>query len=213
MIIYVVGTIALAAVYTLVDADFGIIGPLSFLLLFSYIIGCILAIHFFVSNLSKLVKAGEINPNISPRNIALNDLQQELADVAAKYTMLFGLAMISTLLSQIVSLFFNLGSGLRAPLWSLDMCINLWCIFLQFSAAKDHYKRWCGYCDKGFRNVTSMRFQRALQLTATRQRESMASDSRPSPDADPTLTPDSAKSCSGGEMQGVGVVPDSITSI
>ena len=100
-------------------------------LLLLYIIGSILAVHYFVSNLKKVALARESTlQNLNLDQIKLDQKQQELSDFSAKYMMLFALAIVSTIIADILALLIvNRGSGLRAPIWALDICINLYLMY------------------------------------------------------------------------------------
>ena len=127
---------------------------LSLSVFFLYAIGCIFAVYFFVSNLSKLTKAQAIsmkNLNVqSVRNIELGPQQQRLSKLSSKYTMLFGFAILSTI--SLILLSFTVHWHLRTIFNAIDQSVNLWCIYLQFSFAKKHYDKCCGFCDEWFRD-------------------------------------------------------------
>merc|ERR1719499_2159816 len=73
-----------------------------------FVIGCILAVYFFVSNLSKLIQS-QVTPASTSKmvrtsdDIKLDDQQQKLSNLSSKYTMLFGFAIMSTILLILVT--------------------------------------------------------------------------------------------------------------
>jgi len=139
--------------------------PILFPSICLYLIGIVLALYFFVSRLTKLAKAQEItlrDSKITLSDIKLDKQQQELSDLAAKYTMLFSITLLSTVLMQILGLIVNLHSGLRWALIAVDFTVNLHCIYLQFSWAKGDYGRWCGCCDHKFRGIITRRTQKRI---------------------------------------------------
>merc|ERR1719249_498620 len=70
-----------------------------------YFSGCALAGYFFVSNLSKLIKARvtaskEVN---TAKDVELDQHQQKLSDLSAKYMLLFLSSILSTMLIMFLS--------------------------------------------------------------------------------------------------------------
>merc|ERR1711879_470777 len=92
---------------------------------------------------------------MGPKDIELDKKQQKLSNLSSKYMMLFGIATSSTILSQILS--FCVEFTLRRNFWILDYTVNLLCIYLQFSFAKDDYRKCCGFCDGKCRDYVSDR--------------------------------------------------------
>ena len=130
-----------------------------------YVIGCVLAVSFFISNLSKLAKARRISlykSSVRKEDIKLNPQQQQLSDIAAKYVMLFSIEIGSSLFSMMLVLAVNVTSGLRVTMFTIDVFINLFCIYLQFAFAGNHYRKCCGYCDRRFRGAIAMRTRTAI---------------------------------------------------
>lgn len=161
------GWIVLSAVFVYKGMDHIISFSLGFFLVLLYILGSTLAVYFFVERLHKLAQDRETSVkdvhNVEQNDIRLDRMQQRFSDLAAKYMMLFGLAAASTILLNFLSMFVNIKSGLRSQFWALDLFVNLCCLFLQFSFAKDHYKKWCGCCDRKSRNYVSKRTKYAVQ--------------------------------------------------
>ena len=123
-----------------------------------YLVGCVLAVYFFISNLSKLAKARRISlykSKVRQEDIKLNPQQQQLSDIA--YMMLFVIEIGSTIFNMILILAVNVTSGLRVTMFSIDAFVNLFCIYLQFAFAENHYRKCCGYCDRRFRGAIAMR--------------------------------------------------------
>merc|ERR1711874_784354 len=86
--------------------------------------------------------------------------QQQLSDLSSKYTLLFAVAMVSTMLLTVLSCALNI--YLRPQFMFIDLSINLWCIYLQFGFAKHHYEICCGCCDKRCRDYGSKRTRRMM---------------------------------------------------
>ena len=130
-----------------------------------YVVGCVLAVSFFISNLSKLAKAQRISlykSNVSKEDIKLNPQQRKLSDLAAKYMMLFVIEIGSSIFNIILVLAVNATSGLRVTMFTIDAVVNLFCIYLQFAFAENHYRKCCGYCDRRFRRAISTRTRTAV---------------------------------------------------
>merc|ERR1712150_345246 len=90
----------------------------------------------------------------------MGEQQQTLSDLSSKYTMLFVIALVSTILFHFMILLVNV--YLRSNFMVIDLCINLWCVYLQFAFAKDHYVKCCGYCDARCRNYNSRRTRKTI---------------------------------------------------
>ena len=120
-----------------------------------YAIGSTLAVHFFVSNLSKMVS--------TMNGIASDVEQQKLSNLSTKYMLLFAFAIISTILLTVWSLCVNL--EVRPGVIAFDMCINLWCIYLQFAFAEKQYNRYCGWFHKQCRNCGLKRNNGKMKLS------------------------------------------------
>merc|ERR1711879_124705 len=79
--------------------------------------------------------------------------------------MLFLIAIASSILST--SMMITVDSlRFRANFFSIDSCVNLWCIYLQFSFANNHLKRCCGCCDEKCRDFTSRRTRKMIHELA-----------------------------------------------
>lgn len=175
----------------------------------TYFLGCALSIYFFVRNLSRLAQQTSLkNVNINPGDISLDHHQQQLSNLAAKFVMLFVIAIGSTILSQILGLAVN--NFLRAPFIAIDLTINLLCIFLQFAFAKKHYRRCCGCCDQWFRHCLSRRTKRVIyQHTIKLMKRRSADLTVPS---NPSSSGESAVSGSGANTESAATAESNIHS-
>merc|ERR1711879_184277 len=99
---------------------------------------------------------------MGPNDVELNRQQQTYSDLSAKSMMLFGIAIMSSIL--LFSLMFTVEaeSGMRAIFLMIDFCINLWCIYLQFTFAKKQYKKCCGWCDRRCKGCMLYRTRRMI---------------------------------------------------
>ena len=114
--------------------------------------------------------------------IALNQMQNTLMDLSAKYVSLFLLASLSSAIAMF-SGFYESSTDLRISLFlvPIDCCVNLICIYLQYAFAEVQYKRYCGkldFCCK--RTITAgwvqsihtmRREEHDLEVEEMRQRE------------------------------------------
>ena len=119
----------------------------SFIVIF--LVGAALAVYFFVRALYKLTLSRNesmSNSNMNPENVSLDKFQQKMINLAARYLLLFGIATFSSILLTVgcMYLFF----GISELFMFIDLCINLFCMYLQFSFAKNVYFRCCGCLDK-----------------------------------------------------------------
>lgn len=102
-----------------------------------YFIGSALAVYFFVNNLLKIARAQATvlsEDYVIGRDVSMDlavEKQQKLSDLAARYMMLFIIAVTSTSCTNIIALLVNDGSSWRNSIYAFDSCVNLWCIFLQ----------------------------------------------------------------------------------
>jgi len=158
MVLLALGAIVFSVCWTFMSIDLNLSYILYSSLFILYAIVCVLAVHFFVSNLSKLTKASVTSARFSTlnvgtiRDVSLTPRQQSISNVSAKYTMLFGVAIITSMVMSVMALTVNYESGLRSVFHVADLCINLWCIYFQFPFAKSHYRVCCGWCDEHVRN-------------------------------------------------------------
>ena len=93
----------------------------------------------------------------TPTNIekesSLNANQRRFSDLSARYLLLFGIAIISSLMTTILVFAFSTSSGIRTVFIAADEVVNLLCIYLQFSFATKHYEICCGCLDHRARKV------------------------------------------------------------
>merc|ERR1711933_21509 len=105
---------------------------LFFLLLF--ILGSVVAVFHFVNNLRLLSMTMSELP--TPTNIekecSLNANQRRFSDLSARYLLLFGIAIISSLMMWALGCAFSISSGIRSVFFVADEVVNLLCIYLQF---------------------------------------------------------------------------------
>lgn len=128
--------------------------------LFLYITGCALAVRLFVMNLSALaqMQAGFSGSqrSLSADDISLNCRQEKLLRLASKYMLLFFVAILSSVCS--ILLFFIVSSECIGLFASIDLCVNLQCLYLQFAFAAKEYFKCCGCLNS---RCTSMVLNRA----------------------------------------------------
>merc|ERR1711879_626419 len=85
--------------------------------------------------------------------------------------MLCGIAIGHSVLSLL--LLFSVNNGLIRPcFFSIDFCVNLWCMYLQFAFAETSYQRCCGWCDIrckrcGLKRSRKIIYKHSNQLTVT----------------------------------------------
>ena len=132
-----------------------------------FMMGSALAVYYFTRNLDQLATARNISLQklaVDEEGIALDRMQQRMIDVAARYVLLFVIATLSTMLATVLSFMINFDSGLRDIGFSIDSCINLLCLSLQFAFAHEQYQKCCGCCDVWCRDLISRRTRRALHM-------------------------------------------------
>lgn len=101
-----------------------------------YVFGSFLAVRFFVNNLNKLAMSrvsmiSSVTPSADA--IQLNEQQQKLLNLSAKYILLYVFAILSTILDFVMVLFVSI--EMNGLLFCIDNCINLFCLYLQFAFA------------------------------------------------------------------------------
>ena len=154
-----------------------------------YFVGSTAAVWYFVGNLSKLTELRITSPRavtLKADDVSLDSTQQRMVNVSAKYILLFLVAILSTLFTNIgnmtvYSMFLHQHLslyGIVNMVWTLDLCLNFICLYLQFSFAAEHYRLFCGCLDNVCRNIVSRRTKTAIH------RESMSRCDMP-----PTISP------------------------
>ena len=135
-----------------------------------YAFGSFLAVRFFVVNLNKLAKLhadsdhAEHTPSPTADGVSLSKQQSKLLNVAAKYILLFFVAIFSTVLSAVLS--FILSFEMRCLFLSLDYCVNLFSLYLQFGFAAKNYRKFCNCIDSRCRATVSKRTKKAIHETS-----------------------------------------------
>merc|ERR1719244_876376 len=99
-------------------------------------------------------------------SVSLNRHQQKLLELSAKYFLLFAISILTTVLNY--GLMFVVSTQLYGLFVSFDLCINLFCLYLQFAFADGHYKKCCFCLDSRCRKATSNRMKRAIHRNALR---------------------------------------------
>ena len=128
-----------------------------------YIVGCALAVRILVVNLSTVAKMQTCSHrDVSPKaeDISLNEKQQKLLHLSAKYILLFFVAIFST--TFILFLSFIVSHELRGLFGAIDFCVNLLCMYLQFAFAAEQYQKCCGYLDSRCREMEMKRLKRDI---------------------------------------------------
>jgi len=123
-----------------------------------------LSVHFFSRNLSKLaesIAASRRDLSVKSKGTSLNAEQQRLLELSAKYFLLFFVVILSTVLSVVLQ---NIVSFALVPLFiSIDFCINLLCLYLQFGFADEQYQRLCGCLGTRCTAMVSKRTERIIR--------------------------------------------------
>ena len=154
-----------------------VVYPMAALFYILYVIGSALSVRLFVVNLSKIAKMQRSSLSecsISPKakDMSLNSKQLNLLHLSAKYILLFFVAIASTLLAYL--LIIVLSFECRGLFMSFDLCINLFCLYLQFAFAKMHYKRCCGWLDARCRSMVLKRAKKVMHREAIRMQAALA---------------------------------------
>ena len=123
------------------SVQFRTIMGIPFILLF--FIGFALSLRLFVVNIFELAKMQSVSScdlNMNAQDIPLNARQQTILHLSAKYISLFYVASLSTILMIVLCLATLDFVGLFI---TIDICINLLCLHLQFGFAQKHYQQCC----------------------------------------------------------------------
>ena len=115
---------------------------------FIFFIGSAVSIRLFVGNVFELttmqsVSSCDLDMNAKDtvaRDVPLSARQQTILHLSAKYISLFYVASLSTILFVTLSLTHLKFVGLFT---SIDICINLLCLHLQFNFAQKQYEKCC----------------------------------------------------------------------
>ena len=131
--------------------------------IFLYSCVCALAVRLFVNNLSVIAKMQNSSQrDVTPRaqDISLNNKQLKLLHLAAKYILLFFVAILVTIL--IFFLIFVVSWTFAGVLISIDLCVSLLCLYLQFAFAASHYGKCCGCLDSRCRAMVLERTKKDI---------------------------------------------------
>lgn len=151
-------------VYSLEDVDsqprwFQIAMVVLFVSFFcTFFIGSVLAVYHFVNNLRLIAKAQGKSQRVldTSGRLSLNKMQQRFSDLAARYLLLFGMAILSYIvLNNGIGYCFSLHSGIRYAFTAMDFTLNLLCVYLQFAFAQQNYQTLCGCLDRPTRKCLS----------------------------------------------------------
>ena len=132
-----------------------------------YFVGSAAAIRLFVVNVLDLTTLqygiGTLcNSSIGMNDITLNGRQQKILHLSAKYVSLFCVASLSTFISVMFP-FINKGLNEFLGLFlSVDLCVNLLCLYLQFAFASEHYRKCCCCWDSCCRAMVRSKAKRLI---------------------------------------------------
>ena len=193
-----------------------VLSILFILLVLIFLMGSALSLIFFIQTLNKLVEARELalagnvmrTNHLRRRDFKLDSQQQAFANLSAKYVMLFIIAVVTTIFTQITALSVNFSSGLRSTICALNLCIVLWCLYLQFTFAKDHYQKSCGCCDTRCTSAISRKSQRRIHEQVMSMMHGRLSNSN-TPRS--RSTPRSVSSQTGSPRSHIRMVSDDLT--
>ena len=187
VIICIVWTVS-AAVYNMqldaaVSAVAGVCATLGLILfIILYIIASLAAVRLFVLNLSELTRLQatshhelpelSVSPDFKTKDISLNAKQQKTLHLSARYILLFFVAISSTILSYFLMVI--LSTHMVGIIWSIDLCVNVWCLYLQFAFAANHYRKCCGCLDSCCRSMVLNGAKRAIHKEFVTNRMAMS---------------------------------------
>merc|ERR1712154_127163 len=81
--------------------------------------------------------------DVKAEDISLNSRQEKTLHLAAKYISLFSMASLSSIVSFILHLLPGDYEVIGSIAFPIDLCINLFCLHLQFGFADQYYQKWC----------------------------------------------------------------------
>merc|ERR1712154_119960 len=149
--------------YDITDSNslqFRIIMAIPFILIF--FTGSALSIRLFVNNVFELAKMQSVSVldlSVRAQDIPLNARQQTILHLSAKYIALFYVASLSTILTFVLGLTEFEFVGLFA---SIDICINLLCLHLQFNFAVGLYQKCCCCWDSCCRTLVQSKAKKSI---------------------------------------------------
>ena len=201
-------------VYVLIAA----FNTLGFFIIF--FIGAALAVTFFVCNLVKLAKSRqrpirEFQLTVKMESarcsdcdkeivVTLDEHQQDLSDLSARYILLFTIAAISTICFMVISFAALVHSDFFFSLLVADFCVNLFCLYLQFGFAQDHYQWSCHFCDRRCRRIVSKRTKRIIRAHSIHMSTQQLSPKTPRSSMHSTPSTSNAISSTNDEGESVG---------
>ena len=152
--------------------------------LFFYVVGSALCVRLYTSNLSANAKwqAESIEKEIErAESVSLNRRQLRLLNLSAKYILLFFLAVSSSIFSLALIRFVSYRA--RGAFASFDLCVNLWCLYLQFAFAEKQYQKCCGCLDsrcraKQVNRIKKIMHKEHMELKREKDRISSAGTSQ-----------------------------------
>ena len=132
-----------------------------------YFIGSAAAIWLFVVNVLHLTtlqyRSGTLcNSSVSMNDITLNGRQQKILHLSAKYVSLFCVASLSTFISVVFSFGNRRFNRFIAIFLSVDLSVNLLCLYLQFAFASEHYRKCCCCWDSCCRAMVQRKAKRLI---------------------------------------------------
>lgn len=158
-----------------------------------YIIGSALPVRLFTGNLSKIAKmqrnsnlvhlshSGHSDTSPVAQDTSLNSKQLTLLHLSAKYILLFFVAVISTILTYVLIVIVSFEC--RGLFMAFDLCLNLFCMYLQFAFAKKHYQKCCGCLDSRCRMCVLNRARKAIHKEAVKNQAALVEMSSVSPES------------------------------
>jgi len=141
-----------------------------------YAAGSGLAVYHFVHTLRELAKThhehadsptSSSETELPPKEVTLNKHQQKASDLAARYLLLFGVALASDGLCHTLGYAFSLTS-IRSLFFVANIVVNLLCVYLQFGFAEHHYNGYCGCLDEPARRKLSRSTSRYITRSMSR---------------------------------------------
>ena len=119
------------------------------------------------------------------------NVQQKYIRLAAKSVSLFCIASVSSFLSPILTVLFAYGIvGLElGTVGSLDLMINILCLYLQYAFAAKEYRAYCGVADRCSRKWMTHNMKQSVNKI--KRRKWLSKESRnlvPSSSAETTAT-------------------------
>jgi len=138
-----------------------------------YFFGSFMAVRFYVKNVNKLARSRTTSHHdltVSADAIPLNDQQRTLLRLSAKAILLFVISVVVAVLSY--SFWVIVSFEMRGLFISIDLCINLLCLYLQFAFAAEHYKKLCFRLDARCHRTLFKRTRRTIHLKSMSQSSS-----------------------------------------